>query len=359
MAVSRPCYTTRERVARALDVKWSARADDQIDRAIQAASDILDGGTDRIAGCLHRRFYPETRTMTFDWPDRNRARSWRLWLNQHELISVTSITTGGTALASGEYFLRPDDGPPFTHVEIDLADSGAFEGGDTHQRAVSILGLYGFADNTAAAGALDGAVNSSTTSVTVTDSGLVGVGDLVKAGTERMLVTGRTMTDTGVDIDAGDSLTANTADVSVTVSSSSGAPAAGEVILVDSERMLVVDVAGTTLTVRRAWDGTVLATHAAGASIYAPRQLTVTRGAVGSTAAAHDDAAAVARQVYPALVSQQATAEALNFLLQETSGYARTVGSGDSAREATGGGLDVIREQAYTAYARKARKRAV
>jgi hypothetical protein len=359
MAVSRPCYTTRERVARALDVKASARADAEIDHAIQAASDILDGGVDRVGGCLHRRFYPEARTQTFDWPDENRARSWRLWLNQHELISVTSITSGGTALTAGEYFLRPDDGPPFNRVEIDLADDGAFESGDTHQRAVSIVGLYGYADQRTAAGALDGGVNASAMAMTVTDSAAVGVGDVLLVDAERMLVTGRTMADTGVDIEVGDALTASTADVSLTVSSSSGGPSGGEVILVDSERMLVTDVAGTVLTVKRAWDGSVLATHAAGAGVYAPRALTVTRGALGSTAAAHDDAAAVERQVYPGLISQLATAEALNFLLQETSGYARTVGSGDAVREATGGGLGVIREQAYTAYGRKARKRAV
>lgn len=355
--ITRPCYCTREDVKRALDVKTTARADTQVDHAIEAASDSIDGGVDRIGGWLLRRFYPEQRTMSFDWPDPNRARPWRLWLNQHTLISVTSMTSGGVALAPGEYFLRPDDGPPFSHVEINLSADGSFSSGDTHQRAVVIEGLYGFADQRAPAGALNGALDSSATTVTVTDSSAAGIGDLVLIDEERLLVTGKTMTDTGVTLAAD--LAVNSGAVSVSVSSSSGAPAPGEVLLVDSERMLVVDAAGTTLTVRRAWDGSVLTAHTAGAGVYAPRRLTVARGAVGSTAAAHDDAAAVQRQVYPPLIHQLATAEALNTLLQETSGYARTVGGEGSSREATGGGLAELREKAYTVYGRKARKRAV
>ncbi|MFB4312929.1 hypothetical protein [Actinomadura sp. 21ATH] len=356
MGISRPCYTSREDVKAALDVKQTARTDGQVDRAIESASDSIDGGVDRIGGLLKRRFYPERRVMTFDWPDRNRSWSWRLWLNQHEIISVESITSGDLTLNAGEYFLRPDDGPPFTHVEIDLGGPGSFQSGDSHQRSVAITGLYGFSSITAPAGTLTAGVDAVQTSVPVSDSAAVGVGDVVLTGGERMLVTDKAMVDTGQDLAAD--LAVSTAAVAVAVSDGA-AFGVGETILLDAERMLIVDIAGNTLIVKRGWDGSVLAAHTTGADVYAPRTLTVTRGALGTTAAAHSSGAGVSRQVWPALVQELATAEALNTLLQRQSGYARTVGSGEGEREATGAGLAAIRELAYAAYGRKARKRAV
>lgn len=359
MAVTRVCYCTREDVQRALDIKETARSARQIDRAIEAASDAIDGGPGQIGGLLKRRFYPEARTMTFDWPSSRYARPWRLWLNQHELVSVGTLTAGGTAIAAGDYLLRPDDGPPYTHVEINLGSSAAFSAGDTHQRAISIAGTYGYGADTAAAGALAEALDASETGVDATDSSLVGVGDLIAVESERMLVTGKAMLDTGVDIHAADSLTASASDVSLTMSTTTGAPVVDEVILVDSERMLVVDVAGSVLTVKRAWDGSVLAAHSAGASIYAPRTLTVVRGAYGTTAASHSTSTAVARHVTPGLVRDLACGLALVQLLGEQAGWARTAGSGEHQREVTGRGLAKLREDAYAAYGRKARIRGV
>lgn len=351
-------YVSREDVKRALDVAETARSNSQIDRAIEAASRSIDG--DRPGdGFLRRRFYPQVDTRYFDWPTPDSPRSWRLWLDQHELISVTTLTSGGVTIAASDYLLRPYDGPPFTHVEIDLASSAAFTSGSTHQQAVAITGTFGHSANTAPAGALAEALDDSETGVDITDSSLIGIGHLIKVDSERMIVTGKAMLDTGVNIHSSDSLSASVADVSITMSTTTGAPAVDEVILVDSERMLVVDVAGSTLTVKRAWDGSVLAGHAGGADIYAPRTLTVERGALGTTAAAHSSSTAVTRHVVPGPVVELCLAEALNNYLQAGSGYARTIGSGDAEREAGGRGLRDIRNQAYTALGRKARTRAV
>ena len=188
---------------------------------------------------------------------------------------------------------------------------------------------------------------------------IIGVGQIIKVDSERMLVTAKTMIDTGVNIDAADSLTASAADVSITMSTTTSAPVVDEVILIDSERMLVVDVAGSVLTVKRAWDGSVLAAHAAAADIYASRRLTVIRGALGTTAATHADTTAIVKHVVPGLVSELCLAHALTTMGQRLSGYARTVGTGDNQRESSGRGLKQIRDDAYTAYGRKARSAAV
>jgi hypothetical protein len=172
-----------------------------------------------------------------------------------------------------------------------------------------------------------------------------------------MLVTDRAMRDTGQSQQGAGCSTASNADVSLTVTDGTKYTA-GETLLLDSERMLVVDIAGNVLTVKRAWDGSALATHS-GAEVYAPRSLTVTRGALGTTAATHLNGAALSRWTYPGLVTELNIAEAINTFLQKTSGYARTVGEGDNQRNASGAGLADIRARAYAAHGRKARQRAV
>lgn len=352
MALSRPTYATRETLARATDVKASARMDAQLD-------DALEAGAESVDALCRRVFFPQTATRYFDWPGPQGGRGWVLRLNQHELISVSSLVAGGVTIGAGDYFLRPDDGPPYRRVEIDLDSSAAFASAGTHQRAIAISGEYGHRNATTPAGALAEALDGSETGVDITDSSLVGVGDLLICDSERALVTGKSWLDTGVNIDAGDSLASNMADQSITVSSTSGAPAAGETILIDSERMLVVDVAGTTVTVKRAVDGTTLAAHSGGADIYAPRTLTVVRGATGTTAATHSTSTALARHAAPGLVRTLNLAEAIAYGQQHAAGWARTAGAGDTLRTVAPEGLPRLREQVATAVGRQALHRAV
>jgi hypothetical protein len=350
MAVSIACYCSREDVKRALDQRETARNNAQVDRAIQAAVPAING-------LLHRVFQPVQATRYFDWPNTQTSRSWRLWLDRNELISVSALSSGGTTITSADYFLEPNWGPPYNRIEIDLASSAAFASADTHQRQISITGLWAGQDGaTTTAGTLAEALDASETGVDVSDSTLMGVGDVIIVDSERMIVTGKTMLDTAVN--STGALTASASDVTISMSTTTAAPVADETILIDSERMLVVDVAGTTLTVKRAWDGTVLATHSINADIYAPRTLTVVRGAQGTTAATHTTSTAITRQLIPPFVNQLAIAEAINDLLQEMAGYSRGTdprGTKSSSAEA----LADVRKRALAANGRKARTRAV
>ena len=362
MTITRPCYASRELVKRALDYKETARSDGQVDRAIEAASDAVDGQ-------LHRRFYPELATRYFDWPYAGGSRSWRLWLDANELISVETLTSGGVTLTEGtDFFLRRADDrdePPYTQVQINLAGDATFGGGDTYQRDIAIYGLYGHSANEARAGSLAAALDATTTSVDITDAGLVGVGDLIRVGTERMLVTGRRMLTTGQTLTSD--LTASAAGTIVPVSDGD-AYGVDEVVLIDGERMLIVDIAGDDLIVKRAWDGSTLAAHTSGATVYAARRLTIDRGVLGTTAATHAQGDAVARHVPPALVRDLGAAEAIEQLLQEPAGYARASTTRNASTSTStdrtstpqyGVGLDALRARTYTAYGRKARTKAV
>jgi hypothetical protein len=67
----------------------------------------------------------------------------------------------------------------------------------------------------------------------------------------------------------------------------------------------------------------------------------------------------VAKSVFPGLVSELAVALSINGVLQETSGYARTVGGGDNVRNASGAGLASLISRATARYGRKARTRVI
>ena len=81
----------------------------------------------------------------------------------------------------------------------------------------------------------------------------------------------------------------------------------------------------------------------------------MTRGALGSTAATHLINAPILKHVVPGLIQELTVAEALNSIIQELSGYARTAGSGENVRELTGRGLNDLRKEVKITYGRNAR----
>lgn len=338
----RPWYTTREAVKSDLDIEETARANALVDRCVASATRSVDG-------FLRRRFYPEYATRYFDWPNTSRARSGRLWLDEHFLISFTEVTSGGVVVPDADVILYPDGGPSYDEIELDRDSTASWTTDGTAQNSIGVTGLWGEGDEQDPAGTLDGTITDSVTSVTVTASAAIGVGSLLKVGTERMVVTARRMSDTGETLTSG--LDADTADQTMPGHDPT-AFAEGDVIMVDAERMRVDAITGTTIVVTRAWDGTATAAHSVGATVYAPRLLTVARGAVGSTPAQHLDGAAVSVWHVPDLIEELTAAEALSAVLQKGAGYARVSGSGDNERETSGKGLADVRARARALYGR-------
>lgn len=348
-------YATREEVSRSLEIFDTARAKFIIDQKIAAASRSVEGQ-------LHRRFYPELRTIKADWPNYSQSPSWDFQLWDNELISTAGmvLTSGGVAISTANVILRRDDDkvePPYNILQLSLASNSSFSAGSTFQQSLSILGLFGYndTDTSQASAVLSGAINSSVTTIVLNPtSGVytVGVGSIVLIGTERLVVTDRRMSDT--NINTSGTLAAQNNATLLAVQDGT-AFAYGEIILVESERMRITDIAGNNLIVDRAFDGTALASHASGLDIYGLRTFAVKRGQLGSTAAAHSNADPVYAHVFPDLVNELCIAEAVTLLEQNAGGYARVIGSGSSARESKQEGLADIRAQAYTAYGRKGR----
>jgi hypothetical protein len=282
-----------------------------------------------------------------------------------------------------QVFLRPVNrkpGWPFTYIELDRSTVAAWGAGPTPQLSIAVTGTWGFTADLDAAGTLAAAVATTTaTTITVTDSSQMGVGDLLvlNAGTsaapfpafpatagglgaltgERVLVTEQSAADTGLAQSGSGCSSASDADSALTTTGT-GAIFPGEVILLDQERMLVEEVVNGIATVKRAWDGTDLAEHSS-AEVYAYRLLTVARAQLGTVAATYSLGASVSRLRVPSLIRDLAIAETLNQVLQETSGYARTVGSGEASMAAPGIGLADKWDEARTVYGRKARSRTI
>lgn len=342
-------YATREDVKSALDYKETANNNAQIDRAIDSASRAIESLT-------HRKFYPEIDTRYFDWPNYQYARSWRLWLEGNEVTSVTSLTSGGVVIDPSDYFLEPNTyGPPFNRIEMDLSTSGAFSAGSTHQRSIAVEGVFGYSNDTENATTLSASGSDSIATLSVTSGNAIGVGQILQIEDEYLIVTEKLWVDTTQNLQTP--LTGAKNDTTVSVSTGS-AFAAGDVLLIDSEKVRVNDVAGNSLFVTRAWDGSVLASHT-GSDIYATWTLKVQRGALGSTAASHATSVAVDKILFPGLIRELCVGEAVNSLLQESSGYSRAEAQESNNAGEVGRGIQGLRDQVKAGYARKARIRGV
>jgi len=344
-------YTSLEAVKTALDVELTARNNAQVRRAIESASRSIDGA--RVGqGQLARRFYPETLTRYFDAPTGRNGGS--LLLGEYELSSVTSIVSGGVTLAPGDYTLQPaNDGPPYDRIDLNPAAYTQWPRGSTAVRAVAIASdEWNFPVEAEQIGTLSaqlGASSSSTAAVTWTTAD-IGTGNILRIDDERMVIRDRTWVDSGQNL-GGAGLAASMSAVSVPVTTGS-AYAVDEVIQIEAERMLVTSIAGNTLTVVRAWDGSVLAAHAAGVDVYALTGVELDRGLLGTTAAVHENGAVIYRLVIPGLVDALCRAEAANTLQQEYAAYGRSIRSGESQSFVGTGGLEQIRTDAFAGYGR-------
>ena len=342
-------YCTRERVQATLDQSDAPRLNSVIDAGCRS-------GSRKVEGITHRRFYP---VKGVRYPDPATTVSGGiLWLNDidHEILTLTSLVVDGVTLAENvDFVLRPPEaGPPYTSIKLLPSSRSSWP---TDPRSIVITGEFGGSNRTAAAGALAAAIGTtSATTMTITNSSLVGVGDLVLVDTERVIVVEKSAASTTATITA--TIDDDTADVLIPVSSGALVHA-GEMILVGAEWMYVETVAGNNLIVKRCQQASPLAAHAISDVVYAPRLCTIRRAAAGTTAAEHLDAAPLARNDPPSPVSEVALAKAIDATEQGKAGYSRTSGVADNRRESGGTGVAAAIAAAvddlYTTYGRQGR----
>lgn len=355
MTVNRPCYVTREMVMRAADFNFGVRSVDAVDRAIESASDNIDG-------TLMRRFYNAIETNYWDWPNFQYAYPWRIWFDSKELADKDNyppvVKTGSQVIPNSAIFFGPwYASPPYTFMELDRSQNYTFGAGSTPQRDVSIQGMFGFWNRTKNAGKLGASLDNSSTTIQVSSDAVPGVGDVITAGSEMMLVQDRNWVDTGITQQGTGVSTAQAADNVLAVPDGTQF-SNGEVLLLDEERMFVYQIIGNNLTVKRAFDGTVLDTHS-NAHIYSGRLLTVTRGDFGSAAATHTSGSALVATLIPALIRDLALAEAAVQASQEVGTYSDPSGESGATVSGLGATLSDKWEEAEMRYGRQMRSRVV
>lgn len=320
-------YCGREAVKAAVGIAGS-KYDALIDSYIETASE----GIERLLASRRTQFIPQTAIRYFPWPQKA-GRGTVLELDQ-DLLAVTLLQAAAQdavpiTITATDYFLEPINQPPYRRIEIDLSSTAVLEAGDTTQRSIAVTGRWGYSEDTKAAGALAAAMNDTTGTVAdVTDASLIDAGDTLLIQTEALFVSERAALDTTANLN--DSLTADINDVTVTVTDGTLVKR-GEVVQVDSEKMLVESITGNDLTVQRQYDGSILAAHTGAVDLYAFRRLTVVRGVNGTTAATHVISTAISRYAPPADIADLCRAEAIARLKQGESGWTGQIGGGEGS----------------------------
>jgi len=341
-------YCSREAVKRAFGFHGTD-VDPVVDRIIEGVSRAFDLATRRF-------FLPKTETRLYRWPPRQSGASTILWLDQ-DLLAVTTLkseaqNSSPTTIAAADFFTEPNNSPPFDRIEIDSSSTAAFQAGDTPQRSISVLGRWGYSEDTRASGTVASGLSSdaSATSMVCSDASLIDVGDSLLIESELLFVVDRAFAALGSILLNG-ALTATQSQTTVAVDGSHGV-SARETILVDSEEMLVTSVVGNNLSVFRAFNGTTLAAHNNDTAVSINRTLTVQRGGNGTTAATHANATAVSKYIPPVDVVSYCVAEAVARYQQERAGWGRMVGAGEAQREFQGRSLGTERDAVIAQYKR-------
>ena len=169
---------------------------------------LLQSVSRAIDSYCRRHFYVATQTRYYDGDAgtiyvtdqyTERTGEYLARLNVHDLLSITSIKMDSNGDASYEdtlvatdYILYPYDGYPKTRIDMDLrqGDYGSWAKG---QQAIQIVGSWGYGDGQNASPVIDSgctatAASTTATTVTVSDTSLLEVGQNVLLGTERMYV---------------------------------------------------------------------------------------------------------------------------------------------------------------------------
>ena len=121
-------------------------------------------------------------TRFFDWPPSQGgsgggqyAEPWRLWLNENDIVVLTSLVSGGVTIPLSAVYLEPVNNPqkgrPFyTYIELDRSQNWAFgNNAQSPQHSIQITGTWGYGADADPAGLLAANVGTTDTTVTVTD----------------------------------------------------------------------------------------------------------------------------------------------------------------------------------------------
>jgi len=109
-------------------------ADDDDDRLLM----YLSWASRRIEGYCRRTFFPVIASRYFNY-----QKSRDLVVDK-DLLAVSALSAGGTAVSSSDYWLYPLNTYPKWMIQIDKSKSAIFSYSGTSQRAVTVTGTWGY-----------------------------------------------------------------------------------------------------------------------------------------------------------------------------------------------------------------------
>jgi len=303
-------YCTVDELLEDLDAEGVRVSPARVLDKIRAASQWID----RRIGA----FIPVTETRYFDG-DGTRE------VYVDPLLSLTSITVDEISVTASEALVYPRNrlwqhGPGIRLVAD--PDAVSFYAFTRSHNNVAVTGRWGLYEDTRATGATTASQAEDAESLVVDNAAGISPGAVVLVEDEQEVVTGHG-SPTDSTADSAEALT--TEDEVVTVSDGTKV-SIGEVIRIEFEQMKVLDIAGNDLLVSRGWNLTKRASHDSGKDVDVYRTFTVSRGANGTTAAAHSDAA-ISRYVAPEDIRWLCKQMAGLMLKKADSGFSGRVGS--------------------------------
>lgn len=98
----------------------------------------IEQASRRIDKHCDRRFYPRSATRYLNYQS-----SYDLLLDE-DLLEVSDLSAGGTSISLTDFFLYPLNTYPKWKIEIDRSKSALFDYSSTHQKAVTVVGTWGW-----------------------------------------------------------------------------------------------------------------------------------------------------------------------------------------------------------------------
>lgn len=291
----------------------------RIYQAIREASDVLQ----KEIGW----FIPVTATRKF--------RSAALFdLRVPPLLSITSISNDSDTLSSIDYILKPDDGHwmygPYTAILPDPDSTLLYSWSGTLNGTVitGTWGLYNRSASISATVADTTQQSDSQTTLKVSNGAKVSPGMVLLIGSEQELVSGWE-TPSASTTQLNGALTAT--DDTLTVDDSSVLNV-GEIIRIEFEQMQVRDIRTSThqISVARGWNGTTRTTHADNTAVDVYRTVTVERGVNGTTAAVHANGVTISRYFAPDDIQYLCKQIATLIVNKAKSGYQGRTGNAET-----------------------------
>lgn len=243
------------------------------------------------------------------------------------LLEITAITVDDVAYAVRDVVAQPLNRlwPSGPAMRLQAAPMGALANMPYGTANIVVTGKWGLYDGREQLAATVVAIDALSNVLHVSSGSEITPGCVLLIGDEQMVVIA-TLSATESGATLGGMIDDQVEEITLSLA---GKVSIGEVIQLGFEQAMVLDIAGTSLSVQRGWRQTKRVEHAVGTPVMVQRTYAVERGINGTLAAAHVGAA-ISRVVAPDDIEYLARQMATLMIRKAESGYSGRVGNAET-----------------------------